>query len=177
MKAVSMNSAVAAQQLHAFVILTGYRVQTLSDLLILPLDFEGIATNSVAMRKERIGHRDGWIKSQRGHVRNAVPAIFVLALTLGGCSGVADVPLIGVPSNAPARPDTPGRYLPVHDVPPPRQEEVLSLSDQTRIEQELSEARNKGKATAASDAAEIAASAPPPPPAKQAKKKASNQPK
>jgi hypothetical protein len=69
--------------------------------------------------------------------------------------------LVGVPSNAPARPTTPGSYLPVHDVPPPRQEEVLSVSDQTRIQQELSQARDKGKATAASDAAEIAASAPP----------------
>lgn len=112
-------------------------------------------------------------------MRHAVPAIVILALALGGCSVVADVPLVGVPANAPARPETPGAYLPVHDVPPPRQEEVLSVSDQTRIEKELSEARNKGKATAASDAAEIAASAPPPPPAKpakQAKKKAAKEP-
>jgi hypothetical protein len=91
---------------------------------------------------------------------------------------VADVPLVGVPSNAPKRPDTAGPYLPVHDLPPARQEEVLSLSDQTRIEKELSEARSKGKATAASDAAAIAGSAPPPPPTKQpAKKKAANEPK
>jgi hypothetical protein len=76
---------------------------------------------------------------------------------------VADVPLIGVPANAPARPEAAGTYLPVHDVPPPRQEQMLSLDDQTRIEKELSEARSKGKATAASDAAAIAASAPPPP--------------
>lgn len=107
-------------------------------------------------------------------MRLVVPATVILALMLGGCSFVADVPLIGVPSNAPARPDSSGAYLPVHDVPPARQEEVLSVSDQTRIEKELSEARNKGKATAASDAAAIAASAPPPPPVKQAKKKASN---
>jgi hypothetical protein len=98
---------------------------------------------------------------KRGNVRYAVPALVILALALGGCSSVADVPLIGVPSNAPARPATPGSYLPVHDVPPPRQEEVLSVSDQTRIHKELSDARDKGKATAASDAAEIAASTPP----------------
>jgi hypothetical protein len=112
---------------------------------------------------------------KRGNVRLVVPAFAVLALALGGCSSVADVPLIGVPSNAPARPTTPGAYLPVHDVPPARQEEVLSVNDQTRIEKELSEARSRGKATAASDAAAIAATAPPTPaPAKQpAKKKAS----
>jgi hypothetical protein len=125
------------------------------------------------------------IKSKRGHVRHTVPAILILTLALGGCSFVADVPLVGVPANAPARPETSGPYLPIHDVPPPRQEEVLSVTDQTRIERELSEARNKGKATAASDAAAIAAATPPPPPpppaapAKQPakKKKAANEAK
>ena len=105
----------------------------------------------------------------------------MLALAPGGCASVADVPLVGVPSAAPARPDTTGPYLPVHDLPPPRQEEVLSVGDQARIEKELSEARSKGKATAASDAAAIAGSAPPSPaksPAKQpAKKKAANEAK
>lgn len=104
-------------------------------------------------------------------MRLILPATVVLACALGGCSFVADVPLVGVPSNAPARPENPGPYLPVHDIPPPRQEEVLSVSDQTRIEQELSEARSRARATAASDAAAIAAS--PPPPAQQAKKKKS----
>lgn len=104
-------------------------------------------------------------------MRLVLPAIVILACALGGCSFVADVPLVGVPSNAPARPENPGPYLPVHDIPPPRQEEVLSVSDQTRIEQELSEARSRARATAASDAAAIAAS--PPPPAQQAKKKKS----
>jgi hypothetical protein len=102
-------------------------------------------------------------------------AIVVLALALSGCSYVADVPLIGVPSNAPKRPEGPGAYLPVHDVPPPRQEEVLDVNEQTRIYNELNEAREKGKATAASDAAAIAASQPPakpaaPAPAKKKKK-------
>ena len=113
-------------------------------------------------------------------MRYAVPAI--LALMLAGCSAVADVPLIGIPANAPARPQTSGTYLPVHDVPPARQEDMLSVTEQTRIEKELSEARAKGKATAATDAAEIAAATPPPPakqPVKQAAKtkKASNEAK
>ena len=94
---------------------------------------------------------------------HAKPAILALALALGGCASVADVPLIGVPANAPPRPETAGTYLPVHDVPPPRQEQMLSLEEQTRIEKELSDARTRGKATAASDAAAIAASAAPPP--------------
>jgi len=115
-------------------------------------------------------------------VRHAVPAIFVLALALGGCGAtVADIPLVGVPSNAPARPETAGAYLPVHDLPPPRQEEMMSVADQTRIANELAEARAKGKATAASDAAAIAAATPAPPPVKAkqpaAKKKAEKPPK
>jgi len=99
-------------------------------------------------------------------VRHAVPVILVLALALGGCASVADVPLIGVPANAPPRPETTGPYLPVRDLPPPRQDEMMSLAEQTRIANELAEARAKGKATAASDAAAIAAAAPPPPAAK-----------
>jgi hypothetical protein len=103
-------------------------------------------------------------------VRHAVPAIVVLGLALGGCSYVADAPLIGVPSSAPPRPEVPSPYLPVHDVPPPRQEEVLNVNEQTRIYNELNAAREKGKATAASDAAAIAASeAPAKPPAKKKK--------
>ena len=103
-------------------------------------------------------------------VRRAVSVIVVLAFALSGCSFVADVPLVGVPATAPARPDGPSTFLPVHDVPPPRQEEVLNVTDQQRIYNELNTAREKGKATAASDAAAIAA-AEAPPPAKQAAKK------
>jgi hypothetical protein len=88
---------------------------------------------------------------------------------------VADnVPLIGLPANAPARPETAGSYPPVHDVPQPRQEEMMSVAEQTKLANELMETRAKRKATAASDAAEIAASTPPPAKPKQvaAKKKA-----
>ena len=110
-------------------------------------------------------------------MRHAVPAI-LLALALGGCASVADAPLIGVPANAPPRPEGSGTYLPVHDLPPQRQEEMMSLADQTRIANELAEARAKGKATAASDAAAIAAANPPAAKAKPpaAKKKTAQKP-
>ena len=111
-------------------------------------------------------------------MRRIAPAIVVVALALGGCSYVADVPLIGVPANAPPRPEGSGTYLPVHDIPPQREEQVLSVPEQTRIYDELDKARTKGKANAAADAAEIAASQPPPkpagktPPKKKAEKEA-----
>lgn len=96
----------------------------------------------------------------------------VLSLALAGCSSIADAPLIGVPASAPARPQTPAPYLPVHDMPPPRDNDPMSVADQTRVEKELSQARERGKATAAADAAAIAAANTPPAPAKQARKRA-----
>lgn len=96
-------------------------------------------------------------------MRYVASVLAVLSLAVAGCSSVADVPLIGVPANAPARPQTPGAYLPVHDIPPPRQEDPLSAADQTRIEKELAQARDKGKTTAAADAAAIAAANQPAP--------------
>lgn len=87
-------------------------------------------------------------------MRYVASVLAVLSLAVAGCSSVADVPLIGVPTNAPARPQTPGAYLPIHDIPPPRQDDPLSVADQARIEKELAQARDRGKTTAAADAAQ-----------------------
>lgn len=68
----------------------------------------------------------------------------LLGLALGGCSiPVADMPLVGLPANTPARPATPGEYLPVHDVPAPRQETVLDQAQQNRLEKDLVAARDR----------------------------------
>jgi hypothetical protein len=142
--------------------------------LILSSDFEGDAANaSQCESRVSVLHRS---TSKRGKVRHAVPAIVLLGFALSGCAAtVADnLPLIGLPANAPARPETAGSYPPVHDVPQPRQEEMMSVAEQTKLANELMETRAKRKATAASDAAEIAASTPLPAKPKQvaAKKKA-----
>ena len=69
--------------------------------------------------------------------------------TLGGCSiPVADLPGIGLPGNAPARAETPPAYLPVHDVPPPRDEAVLTADEQKKIQTDLLNARDKQNAQA-----------------------------
>jgi hypothetical protein len=69
--------------------------------------------------------------------------------TLGGCSiPVADLPGIGLPANAPARSDNPPAYLPVHDVPPPRDEAVLTADEQKKIQTDLLNARDKQTAQA-----------------------------
>jgi hypothetical protein len=68
---------------------------------------------------------------------------------LGGCAAqFADAPLVGLPANAPARPERPSAYMPVHDVPPPREEPVPTADEQTNLRKELQVARDKQKAKA-----------------------------
>jgi hypothetical protein len=68
----------------------------------------------------------------------------LLGLALAGCaSQLADAPLVGLPANTPPRPATPAEYLPVHDVPPPRQETVLDQAQRDKLEKDLLAARDR----------------------------------
>jgi len=70
--------------------------------------------------------------------------LLTAALTLGGCSStIADLPVVGTPSDAPARPKEAGAYLPVHDLPPDRDAEVIPPKERTKIEAELIAARDR----------------------------------
>lgn len=75
------------------------------------------------------------------------------AVTLGGCSlPIADLPLIGIPANTPARAESTGVYPAVHDVPPQREQAVLEPEERARIEKELVAARDRqAKAGGAAD--------------------------
>ncbi len=74
----------------------------------------------------------------------ALAAVLMLGLALGGCaSQIADAPLMGLPANTPPRPANPGEYLPVHDLPAPRQETVLDQAQQDKLEKELLAARDR----------------------------------
>jgi hypothetical protein len=71
-------------------------------------------------------------------------ALVLLALLLGGCAtSIADMPLVGVPSDAPARPKEASAYPAVHDLPPDRQQAVLDTAEQAKIEKELMAARDR----------------------------------
>lgn len=84
------------------------------------------------------------------------------ALMLGGCSTqIADMPAIGLPSDAPERPKEAGGYMPVHDLPPNRQEETMKPAEVAKIEAELTAARDRQAST---NAAPPATAAPPKPP-------------
>jgi hypothetical protein len=84
----------------------------------------------------------------------AVAALLLSALALGGCStSIADLPMVGTPADAPARPKEAGGYLPVHDLPPNRDEAVIPPAEQAKIQAELAAARDRQAAAAAGNAA------------------------
>jgi hypothetical protein len=77
-------------------------------------------------------------------------ALLIAALALGGCStSIADLPAVGTPADAPERPKEPGAYLPVHDLPPNREEAVIPLEEQRKIQAELTAARERQAAAVA----------------------------
>ena len=80
-------------------------------------------------------------------------ALLVSALALGGCStSIADLPLVGTPTDAPARPKEAGAYLPVNQLPPDRDETAMDLAQRARIQNELVAARDRqASATSAKD--------------------------
>jgi hypothetical protein len=80
----------------------------------------------------------------------SMAALFVSALAVSGCStSIADLPGVGLPGDAPARPKEAGAYLPVHDLPPEREEAAMKPADQAKIQAELLAARDRQAAAAA----------------------------
>ena len=84
----------------------------------------------------------------------AAGALLLSALALGGCStSIADMPLVGTPADAPERPKEAGAYLPVHDLPPDRQEPELAPAERAKIQAELVAARDRQASAAATKGA------------------------
>jgi hypothetical protein len=75
-------------------------------------------------------------------------ALFGVAFALGGCSSqIADM----TPADAHAHSREPGSYLPVHDLPPDRDQATIPPDQRAKIEAELAAARDR-QAVAAKDA-------------------------
>jgi hypothetical protein len=84
--------------------------------------------------------------------RGLAAAVLLASLAaLGGCSSISE---LGVAADAPARAKDPSGYLPVHDIPPDRSEQMIKPSDQAKIEQELIAARDRQAAAATATAAQ-----------------------
>jgi hypothetical protein len=83
----------------------------------------------------------------------AATLLLLSALALGGCStSIADLPLLGTPSDAPGRPKEAGAYLPVHDLPPDREEVAMSPAEQAKAQKELAAARDRQASSATKNA-------------------------
>ncbi|KJC35468.1 hypothetical protein UP09_29855 [Bradyrhizobium sp. LTSP885] len=84
-------------------------------------------------------------------MRGLAAAILLASMAgLSGCaSTVADLPGVGVPTDAPARPKEASGYLPVHDLPPDRSEEAMKPADQAKLQAELKAARDRQETAAA----------------------------
>ena len=75
-------------------------------------------------------------------------ALLIVVLALGGCSSqLADLS----PADAQAHTKDPNAYLPVHDLPPDRDQAVIPPDQRAKIEAELAAARDR-QAVAAKDA-------------------------
>ena len=84
----------------------------------------------------------------------ALGALLVSALALGGCSvSIADLPLVGTPADAPERPKEAGAYLPVHDLPPDREEAAMAPAERAKVQSELIAARDRQASAAAAKGA------------------------
>jgi hypothetical protein len=82
-------------------------------------------------------------------------ALLMSALALGGCAStsIADLPMVGTPADVPARPKEAGGYLPVHDLPPERDEQAIPPAERAKIEAELIAARDRQASANAAGAA------------------------
>ena len=70
----------------------------------------------------------------------SIAALAATAFALGGCSTqIADMPGVGLPAGTPERPKEAGGYLPVHDLPPERDEQAIKPAELAKIQSELTE--------------------------------------
>ena len=90
-----------------------------------------------------------------GRVKMALVAgALLLALPVGGCStSIADLPLVGTPADAPARPKEVGAYPAVHDLPQDRPEAAMDTAQRNKVSSELIAARDAAAAAAKNPAA------------------------
>jgi hypothetical protein len=78
-------------------------------------------------------------------------ALCASALAVSGCSSqIADMRGVGLPTDAPQRPKDAGSYLPVHDLPPDREEAAMKPAELAKIQAELTAARDRQASTASS---------------------------
>jgi hypothetical protein len=81
-----------------------------------------------------------------------VVSVILAGCTVGNLGDRLPTAAGGLPENAPPRPATPGTYPAVHDMPPPRSENVLSDEERKKLEDDLIAARKRNEASNTSGA-------------------------
>lgn len=108
---------------------------------------------------EALQQDSGSRRTVRWSLRLAV--LSAVAACLAGCGSISEkmsgqmstMPGIGMRAEAPERPAQPLAFPAVHDMPPQRTTAVLSMDEQTRLENELVTARDRQQATAGTPSA------------------------
>ncbi|HEX2477129.1 MAG TPA: hypothetical protein VHK01_20405 [Lacipirellulaceae bacterium] len=101
------------------------------------------------MAKDSTGIRSNRRPRQASVTPWILAALLIAGTTmLTGCAAtnMADhLPTVagGLPESAPARPASPAAYPPVHDMPPARENTVLTSDEQKKLEDELIAARKR----------------------------------
>ena len=76
-----------------------------------------------------------------------VASVILAGCTVGNLGDRLPTAAGGLPENAPPRPATPAAYPAVHDMPPPRPENVLSDEERKKLEDDLIAARKRNEAS------------------------------
>lgn len=76
----------------------------------------------------------------------AAGVLLVLSLPLGGCASSTSSSLMDARAEAP--PPKASGYLPVEDLPPPRQKPAMTADEQSKLQKELLAARERQAAAA-----------------------------
>jgi hypothetical protein len=73
-------------------------------------------------------------------------SVILAGCTVGSLGDHLPTAAGGLPESAPARPATPTAYPAVHDMPPPRSENVLTDEERKKLEDDLIAARKRNTA-------------------------------
>src|SRR5262249_28932290 len=88
-------------------------------------------------------------------MRLSTLALLCCAAALTGCASMneqaagklSELPKVGLPADAPARPAAPPTYPAVHDMPTPRSRSLMTDVEQQKMEDDLVSARDRQQAS------------------------------
>jgi hypothetical protein len=102
------------------------------------------------------------------HQAVRLAALLAACALVAACSSVSNViadnwprALGGLPEGVPPRPQTPPAYMPVHEVPAPRDNKAMTAAERQRMEAEIAASRGQNTTQAEEAKSEAPARLPP----------------